>query len=134
MERKTLAQAVAATAAALFLLGCAGTQGAMSRTVAVRSDPPGATVLVDGKQLGTTPTEIAVFPCSNYRLMLEKSGFQAASIEVGPATVPVSAMVMPWYVALPPIGFPAYCALSAFTPNVVTASLKLAAGPPAPAK
>ncbi len=92
------------------------------------------TVLVDGKQLGTTPTEIAVFPCSNYRLMLEKSGFQAASIEVGPATVPVSAMVMPWYVALPPIGFPAYCALSAFTPNVVTASLKLAAGPPAPAK
>lgn len=52
-------------------------------TVRVTSDPPGATVLVDGRTVGATPIEL-VLPAGPHAVRVEKSGFleNAEALEV----------------------------------------------------
>lgn len=52
-------------------------------TVRISSDPPGATVLVDDRSVGTTPLEL-VLPTGSHAVRVEKSGFleDAKAVEV----------------------------------------------------
>jgi hypothetical protein len=52
--------------------------GTERASVLVQSRPPGATVMVDGEEMGTTPTTLAL-PPGKHTIELRKNGFAAAS-------------------------------------------------------
>jgi PEGA domain len=63
--------------------------GCVYRRLIVRSDPPGARVLIDGQEVGYTPTGIPFTYYGTRRLTLVKPGFETHSELV---TIPP-----PWY-------------------------------------
>ena len=50
--------------------------GPMSQSIDVRSDPPGAQVIVSGKPMGETPLRVEVDRGENLLLEVQKSGYQ----------------------------------------------------------
>ncbi len=78
---------VAAIACSL-LSGCAA-----QRSLEVRTDPPGAVVLLDGKEIGTTPLSQPFEHYGVRRITVFKSGFQTHSERVK--------MKAPWYSRFP---------------------------------
>jgi hypothetical protein len=52
--------------------------GAGQASVAVKSRPPGATVIVDGREMGTTPTTLEL-SAGKHRIELRKQGYAAAA-------------------------------------------------------
>jgi hypothetical protein len=73
--------------AALFSNGC------MHRRLTVRSDPPGALVLVDGEEIGYTPVSMDYTYYGTREIRLIKDGYQTL-------TTPVK-LSRPWYQYLP---------------------------------
>ncbi len=71
---------------AAFLLPLAALLGACStqRTITILSDPPGATVWMDGKDRGTTPVTLPFVYYGDAEVRLEKEGYQsiAAVLEI----------------------------------------------------
>jgi hypothetical protein len=60
---------------ALALMGCASLLSAKQEQVLINTDPPGATVLLDGEPRGVTPLEVVISPTKTYALMLAKDGY-----------------------------------------------------------
>lgn len=58
----------------LLLSGC------VKRAMVIESDPPGATVLLNGHTIGVTPLEHPFITHGRYRLTLAKSGFHDVSV------------------------------------------------------
>ncbi len=56
---------------ALLLSGCAAYQN-----VAIESDPPGATIYLDGKSVGTTPQNLRISRESDHTVYLKKEGYR----------------------------------------------------------
>lgn len=79
-------------ALALLASVCLG-NGCVYRRVIVRSDPPGARVLLDGQEVGYTPTGIPFTYYGTRRLTLIKPGFETRTELV---TIPP-----PWYQWVP---------------------------------
>lgn len=77
--------------AALALLALAG---CVERLVAVRSEPPGAAVYLDGELRGETPCEIPYTWYGTRELVVEKRGFREIRQEVSLGT--------PWW-QIPPL-------------------------------
>jgi hypothetical protein len=67
--------------------------GCVYRRVIVRSDPPGARVILDGQEVGYTPTGIPFTYYGTRRLTLVKPGFETHTELV---TIPA-----PWYQLFP---------------------------------
>jgi hypothetical protein len=80
--------AIVALAAAVCL-----SSGCVYRRLIVRSDPPGARVLLDGQEVGYTPTGIPFTYYGTRRLTIVKPGFETRSELV---TIPA-----PWYQYVP---------------------------------
>lgn len=57
----------------LLLAGC------VERILTVRSDPPGATVLIDGERAGETPCDVTYTWYGTRTVTLEKAGFVSLS-------------------------------------------------------
>jgi len=55
--------------------GCASAIKGTRQTVAFSSDPPGASVIVDGTNLGTTPAEIELARHDSHSVRIEKVGY-----------------------------------------------------------
>jgi hypothetical protein len=55
-----------------------------ARVLAIRTDPPGAKVLLDGAPLGATPLERVVVKGRARRLRVEKAGYEPLERELGP--------------------------------------------------
>jgi hypothetical protein len=62
---------VAALVLAALLPGC------VTRTLTLRSDPPGATVILDGRVAGTTPCEAPIPAWGTRSLELDLAGYQS---------------------------------------------------------
>jgi hypothetical protein len=77
---------------ALLAAVCFGS-GCVYRRIIVRSDPPGARVLIDGQEVGYTPTGIPFTYYGTRRLTIIKPGFETHSELV---TIPP-----PWYQYVP---------------------------------
>ncbi len=75
-------------------LALAGLTGCVERLVAVRSEPPGAAVYLDGEPKGETPLEIPYTWYGTRELVLEKRGFREVRREL--------ALAMPWW-QVPPL-------------------------------
>ena len=101
MRAHRLATALAAATLAFGVTGCVGPlreSGGGVHTIRVLSEPPGATVLADGRELGTTPLVIRpdeVFPARfvgrEYRyagtLALRRPGCRPWSVQVDDAVL-----------------------------------------------
>ncbi len=101
MRTRRLATALAAATLAFGATGCVGPlreSGGGVHTIRVLSEPPGATVLADGRELGTTPLVIRpgeVFPARfvgrEYRyagtLALRRPGCRPWSVQVDDAVL-----------------------------------------------
>lgn len=52
--------------------------GCVERTMAIKSDPSGADVFVDGKSVGTTPVDVPFVWYGTREIVVEKDGFETA--------------------------------------------------------
>ncbi len=57
--------------------GCASIVNGTRQKVSFSSDPPGASVIVDGTEMGTTPTEVALARDQKHSVRIEKAGYVA---------------------------------------------------------
>jgi hypothetical protein len=71
---------MAATAATTQ--GCATIIKGSTQSIPVSSDPPGADVLLDGKEVGQTPMALALKRENNYLITFQKAGFEQQSVPV----------------------------------------------------
>src|SRR5260370_42161137 len=62
-------------AVTIAVAGCASAIKGTRQTVAFSSDPPGASVIVDGTNLGTTPAEIELARHDSHSVRIEKVGY-----------------------------------------------------------
>lgn len=74
--------ACAVFAGSLLLTGCT------ERKITIESDPPGATVFVDGKRVGQTPTEVPFEFYGTREFRLEKEGYQTVRL-LQPIAAPI---------------------------------------------
>lgn len=67
--------------------------GCMHRRLTIRSDPPGALVLVDGEEIGTTPVGFDYTYYGTRSITLIKDGYQTKTVPLKLGT--------PWYQVFP---------------------------------
>ena len=73
----------ALVAAVLAATGCATMANGTTQRIRVTSDPPGASVFLDGRPVGTTPTQITANRRNRESVIgIEKEGFQPATYRV----------------------------------------------------
>ncbi|HLJ09943.1 MAG TPA: PEGA domain-containing protein [Planctomycetaceae bacterium] len=79
----------------ILLLAAAGlcSSGCMHRRLTIRSDPPGAAVLVDGEEVGYTPVSIDYTYYGTREIKLIKDGYKTLTTPVKLST--------PWYQVFP---------------------------------
>ncbi len=74
---------IAPVVAVLAAAGCATMANGTTQRIRVTSDPLGASVFLDGRPVGTTPTQIAVSRRSRAPVIeVEKGGFQPAAYRI----------------------------------------------------
>ena len=78
------------------LLALLALTGCVERMVAIRSEPPGAAVFLDGERVGETPVEVPYTWYGTRELIVEKRGFREIRRELPLGT--------PWY-QIPPLDF-----------------------------
>ena len=66
----------------LFQIGCATIFQGRMQTIEVTSDPPGAKVFIDDKQISTTPVDIKVRRKDFHVIRLEKEGYAPYEIRM----------------------------------------------------
>ncbi|OGG44226.1 MAG: hypothetical protein A3F84_09515 [Candidatus Handelsmanbacteria bacterium RIFCSPLOWO2_12_FULL_64_10] len=66
----------------LFQTGCATIFQGRTQTIEVTSDPPGAKVFVNGKQMSTTPVDIMLHRKRTVTLRFEKEGYDPYEIRM----------------------------------------------------
>ncbi|MBN1422300.1 MAG: PEGA domain-containing protein [Planctomycetes bacterium] len=62
-------------AAATAMLAC----GCVERWIQVRSEPPGATVYLDGREAGTTPARIPFSFYGGHEILLRRTGYRSVA-------------------------------------------------------
>lgn len=80
--------------ALLMLAGLACSSGCVSRRLTVRTNPPGATVEVNGKRIGTTPASMDFTYYGTYELRISKPGYETLVVK--------QPVAPPWY-QVPPL-------------------------------
>jgi hypothetical protein len=80
---KKILGAGAMAAAFAALSGCASVVTGTSEVVKIESEPPGATVQIDGRHMGTTPRLVKLHRGGSKQVMLYKEGFEAETLEIG---------------------------------------------------
>lgn len=70
---------------ALLLGGCSSFESGVDEKVAIYSFPAGATVEIDGKAIGTTPTEVSLGRLKTYQVTLTKDGYEPYREIVSPS-------------------------------------------------
>ena len=86
MKLPHLSAALLAGFVALASSGCAVFTKGQKQTVVVRSTPEGATVKVNGTQVGKTPFQVKLRRDEVFRLDFEKSGFASESALLLPSS------------------------------------------------
>jgi PEGA domain len=90
---KGFARSFASCRLALCLLLAISSTGCMHRRMTVRSDPPGAMVLVDGEEIGYTPTSIDFTYYGTREVTLIKPGYKTLTL--------YQPVPRPWYQVFP---------------------------------
>ena len=69
--------------AGLLLSGCATIFTGNTQAVSIQSEPSGATVQVDGIQMGTTPCQVVLSRGSSQSLQVSKAGYETKTVVLG---------------------------------------------------
>jgi hypothetical protein len=77
----------------VLVLLCLAASGCMHRRMTIRSDPPGALVLLDGKEIGYTPASIDFTYYGTREITLVKEGFETLTV--------MQKVKTPWYEVFP---------------------------------
>lgn len=84
MTTKTLCLAAIITPLALMLSACKSFDEGSDQEVAVQSYPSGATVMMDGEAVGTTPVTLDLARKVTHRIVLEKEGYKSVDATIAP--------------------------------------------------
>jgi hypothetical protein len=114
---------------------CASTVNGRRQEVAFSSDPPGAEVIVDGADLGTTPAVIDLARHHDHTVRIEKPGYVAYEMTTTSSLTNWGWTYLP-VVIFPPAIFILFADDGAFeiVPHEVTANLVAAPSPAEPSK
>ena len=77
----------------LLVVLCLGQVGCVHRRLTIRSDPPGALVLIDGTERGYTPYSMDFYYYGTHEIQLVKPGFETLTVQ--------QKVSKPWYQYLP---------------------------------
>ncbi|MES2678127.1 MAG: PEGA domain-containing protein [Pseudomonadota bacterium] len=69
-------------AIALFIVSSCSFANKSTVTVPINSNPPGADVVIDGKNFGQTPAFVELAPNKNYKATISKRGYGSANIDM----------------------------------------------------
>lgn len=67
---------------ALILVNACSFANKSTLTVPVNSNPPGASVIIDGRNYGQTPAFVELKPSKNYKATIMKDGYAPATIDM----------------------------------------------------
>ncbi len=67
---------------ALFVVNSCSFANKSTVTVPVNSNPPGASVTIDGRNYGQTPAFVELKPNKNYKATISKTGYGSANIDM----------------------------------------------------
>ncbi|MGO9830932.1 MAG: PEGA domain-containing protein [Myxococcaceae bacterium] len=79
---ETLRRVLALVTAAIFLTNCATVFKGSSEKATLSSDPPSATVFLNGLPIGKTPTEVLLDSKNAYNLEFRKDGYEPRVVVV----------------------------------------------------
>jgi len=77
----------------VLILLCLAVSGCMHRRLTIRSDPPGALVLLDGKEIGYTPASVDFTYYGTREITIVKEGFETLTV--------MQKVKTPWYEVFP---------------------------------
>jgi hypothetical protein len=60
--------------------GCLYLANGKTQEVRFESTPPGAQVVVNGIQYGSTPTQVTLSRCDNYTVVVDKAGYKSGDV------------------------------------------------------
>lgn len=80
-------------ALAVLAISCFGQMGCVHRRVTIRSDPPGALVLIDGHEKGFTPYSMDFTYYGTREIQLVKPGYETLTV--------MQKVPKPWYQVFP---------------------------------
>lgn len=79
MPKRALASVLVAVAAVLAGAGCATIEKGRDQRITVESVPSGATILIDGREVGRTPKALWLPRMNGYQVTVRKAGFADAT-------------------------------------------------------
>ena len=77
-----MTQSVRSTAFVLSMTALLALAGCVERTISIRSDPPGARVIINDEDVGKTPVRFSFLWYGDYEVMLRKQGYQTLQTHV----------------------------------------------------
>ncbi len=84
MTTRTLCLAAVLAPLALLLSACKTFDEGSDQEVVVQSFPSGASVMLDGEEVGTTPVTLELPRKVTHRIVLEKPGYKATDATIAP--------------------------------------------------
>jgi uncharacterized protein YceK len=91
MQLENMVRVVLALIVALVLGGCGTIVNGTSQTIAVNTEPPGATLKIDDGSVWTTPTQVKLKRKNDYIFTISKEGYQTQII-------PINSVLSGWLV------------------------------------
>lgn len=82
-ENATVVSFIVLLSTCLLLSGCAALFTGTSQNVMVQSSPAGATIQVNGMQVGTTPGQVTLKRGSSQVLVVSKEGYEPQTVMLG---------------------------------------------------
>ena len=96
MKISSLLPTVLVGFALLNASGCAIAAKGRTQTVTIRSNPPGATALINGQEAGKTPLTVTLKRASAYNIELRKTGFENAPTALLPVANEYAKRFLRW--------------------------------------
>ncbi len=112
--------------------GCLYLQNGKTQEVRFESTPPGAQVIVNGIQHGSTPTEVTLSRCQNYTVVVDKTGYKSGDVFLSRTAHGTDYLILfvDSLLIIPGLVDGFNCSQTSLDPNPVVVQLSLATGIP----
>jgi hypothetical protein len=112
--------------------GCLYLANGKSQEVRFESAPPGAQVIVNGIQYGSTPTEVTLSRCQNYTVVVDKTGYKSGDVLLSRTAHGTDSLILfvDSLLIIPGLVDGFNCSQTSLDPNPVLVQLRPATGSP----
>jgi hypothetical protein len=113
--------------------GCLYLANGKTQVVRFESSPPGAQVVVNGIQYGSTPTEVTLSRCENYTVVVDKTGFKSGDVFLSRTAHGTDYLILfaDSLLIIPGLVDGYFCSQTSLDPNPVVVQLSSDSGSPA---